>query len=185
MILAGIGKLGNSQVGMVKSDGTLDRYVDLPDDLASDSKAVKQLSQNEFNGFAQGAIAWAVGLSDFVPFRGHILLVRRQTSSTIYEISPSLEVRKVNLLLPAGFKLFTLVAADDSWTALLTTKTDGQQGLTVAYMIFDSETGLPVEKVVSETAFGMGLACANRDVLTMIKREQDGTFVLTETRPVH
>lgn len=182
MILAGIDNLGNSRVGMVKSDGTLDRYVDLPGDLSSDSKAVKDLSQNEFNGFTQGAIAWAVGLSDFVPFRGHLLLVRRQTSSAVYEISPSLEVRKVNLLLPAGFRLFTLVTGDDSWTGLLTTKIDGKQGLTVTYMVFDPETGLPLEKLIPAQPFGMGLGCANRDELTMIKREQDGSFVLTDTR---
>lgn len=181
LVAAGIDNVGNPQVGFLKADGRLDRYIEMPD-LSAESKGVKDFAQNQFNGYAKGALAWAIGVSDFIPFQGHLLFVLRQTSSTVYDISPSLQVRKIELHLPPGSRLSALVTGKEFWTGQLTTKVEKQQGLTISYVNFDPETGVAKEKITSAAPLGMGLACINDGIPTIIKREQDGTFVLVHTR---
>ena len=119
-----------------------------------------------------------VSTSDLIADRGNLLLVRKQSDVTVYEISPAGEVRRVKIKgVSESGTLESLKSAGGRWLVQFTKNKTDAMGVTIHSYTVDPQGGRVLERLVYDQGVGFGLACYDGGEVTVL-REEDGALAL-------
>lgn len=170
---------GEPRLALVNRRGQFIRTVELEGDITGKSAAVKEQGKKWFaGGSLRGMMLSMISASDMVADRGNLLLVRKQSEITVFEVSPAGEVRRVKIKnIMEGAKLDSIKSADGRWLVQLTKDRDDGMGFTIYSYTVDPQDGRVLERLVYDDAGTWGLVCYNGGEFTTLQ-EQEGAVLL-------
>lgn len=182
-LVAGASRDGSLKpvIALVKSDGQLDRYLELKGDIRPAQVGKKEDARDPValpRWAAHGAdnkqsLTVAENLSLIVPDGRNLLLLRSGQKTPIFSVSPGGEVRAITPDVPSGFTLYDLRASQNTWVALYThAHSDDPKDAAVDIETYalDPISGKAIARYVYPGFMGFGLACSDGVDFTVLQR---------------
>jgi hypothetical protein len=185
-LVAGAAKDGSFRpvVALVKSDGQLDRYLELKGDIRAaqagkkeDAKDPVALPRWSTHGTEnKQSLTVAENLSLVVADGRNLLLLRSGQKTPIFSVSPGGEVRAIVPDVPPGFTLYDLRAGQNIWVALYThphSDDPKDASVNIETYALDPVSGKAIARYVYPGFIGLGLACSDGLDFTVLERPGD------------
>jgi hypothetical protein len=185
-LVAGAAKDGSFKpvVALLKSDGQLDRYLELKGDIRpaqadkkEDAKDPIALPRWAGSGEAhKQSLTVAENLSLIVPDGRNLLLLRSGQKTPIFSVSPGGEVRAITPDVPSGFTLYDLRASQNTWVALYThphSDDPKDAAVNIETYALNPISGKAIARYVYPGFLGFGLACSDGVDFTVLQRPGD------------
>jgi hypothetical protein len=185
-LVAGAAKDGSLKpvVALLKSDGQLDRYLELKGDIRP-AQADKKEDANDPVALPRWAahgeenkqsLTIAENLSLIVLDGRNLLLLRSGQKTPIFSVSPGGEVRAITPDVPSGFTLYGLRASQNMWVALYThphSDNPKDAAVDIETYALDPGSGKAIARYVYPGFMGFGLACSDGVEFTVLERPGD------------
>lgn len=185
-LVAGAARDGSLKpiVALLKSDGQLDRYLELKGDIRpaqpdkkEDTKDPVALPRWAAHGEEnKQSLAVAENLSLIVADGRNLLLLRSGQKTPVFSVSPGGEVRAITPNVPSGFTLYDLRVSQDMWVAVYThPHSDDPKNAAVDIETYalDPSSGKAIARYIYPGFMGFGLACSDGVEFTVLERPGD------------
>lgn len=168
------------KIALLRSNGQLERYLDLGSDVRADAPAVKDFKEQGSSLFAGAATSLSdvIRLSLIVPDGNNLLLVRRGPHIPIFSISAGGAVKEIELKVPANYSLFTLRARKDVWIAQFLYREKDVPGSRFIAFSLDPMNGQLLESFAFPQGLGFGLACTDGLEFAFLRIEENKLMLI-------
>lgn len=171
-------------IALLKSDGQLDRYLELKGDIRAAQEGKKEDAKDPValpRWAAHGAdnkqsLTVAENLSLIVADGRNLLLLRSGQKTPIFSVSPGGEVRAITPDVPSGFTLYDLRSSQNTWVALYThphSDNPKDAAVDIETYALDPISGKAIARYVYPGFMGFGLACSDGVEFTVLERPGD------------
>lgn len=176
------------RIALVKANGQLQRFVELPGDLHrqgeqqadtnSKDKNADPAALPQFGKAYNDNLYGALHLSMIIPDGRNMLLVRPGYRVPVFSISPGGEVMAINLEMPAGHALADLKVGKNNWIGIYTQRRTDGNGLEIETAVHDSATGKMIAQYAYPRALGLAAACVGQGQISFLTTQENGKLIL-------